>query len=85
MIANQRYNKAVDIAKSDTVDFVNAGLGRKLCDAVYIGGAGVVAGVFEDGTVVNFTCVAGQILPVALKRVNATNTTATLMAALIAL
>lgn len=51
-------------------------------DAVYVGGAGVVAAVFNDDSVVNFTCVAGQILPIRAKRVNAINTTATLLVAL---
>lgn len=85
MISNQRYNKAVAVVPSDTVGFVNQGLGRLLCDGLYVGGAGVVAVVFEDGTVTNFTAAAGQVLPVAAKRVNSTNTTATLIVALIAL
>jgi hypothetical protein len=85
MIANGRYNKAVAVTPSDATDFVNMGLGRKLSDGLYIGGAGVVAVVFEDGTVVNFTAVAGQVLPVAARRVNSTNTTATLIVALIGL
>lgn len=82
MIANQRYNKAVVISKSDTVNFTPQGTGRLLCDAVYVGGAGIVAAIFEDGTEVDFTAVAGEILPIAIKRVNNTNTTATLMVAL---
>lgn len=79
MIANSRYNKAFDITPSDSVNFVAQGLGRILSDAIYAGGAGVVAAVFEDGTVVNFTVAAGGILPIAVKRINATNTTATLI------
>lgn len=82
MIANSRFNKAVSVTPSDTVDFVPQGLGRKLCDALYVGGAGIVVAVFEDGTTVNFTAVAGEILPIAIKRVNSTTTTATLMVAL---
>lgn len=82
MIANSRFNKAVAVVTSDTVDFVVQGTGRKLCDGLYVGGAGIVVAVFEDGTTVNFTAVAGQILPIAIKRVNTTNTTATLMTAL---
>lgn len=85
MITNSRYNKAVPVVASDTVNFVNQGLGRGLCDGLYVGGAGIVAAVFEDGTVVNFTAVAGEVLPIAIKRVNAAVTTATLMVALIAL
>lgn len=82
MIANSRFNKAVPVVTSDTVDFTVQGTGRKLCDALYVGGAGIVVAVFEDGTTVSFTAVAGEILPIAIKRVNATTTTATLMVAL---
>lgn len=71
------YNQAEAITKSDTVNFP---LG--LCDAVYVGGAGVVVAVFQDGATASFTAVAGQVLPIRVKRVNSTNTTATLMVAL---
>lgn len=85
MISNSRYNKAVPVVPSDTVDFVNQGLGRILCDGLYVGGAGIVQAVFEDGTVVPFTAVAGEVLPIAVRRVNAGSTTATLIVALQAL
>lgn len=71
------YNKSVAITPSDTVDFAGG-----LTTGIYVGGAGVVAVVFQDDSVVNFTCVAGQILPVRAKRVNNTSTTATLLVAL---
>lgn len=73
------YNVAIAISKSDTVDFVGP---KKLCDAIYVGGAGIVVAIMEDGSAISFTCVAGQILPVAAKRVNSTTTAATLMVAL---
>lgn len=82
MITNPQYTKGVDITKSDTVDFSNQGTSDRLCSAIYVGGAGVVAVVFQDSSILNFTCVAGQILPVKARRVNSTNTTATLMIAL---
>lgn len=85
MISNPRYGKAFAVTPSDSVNFVNQGLGRILSDALYVGGAGVVAAVFEDGTVVNFTAPAGATLPLAVKRVNSTNTTATLITALVGL
>lgn len=75
------YTRAIAITKSDTVDFARVGT-AVLCDAIYIGGAGVVVVVFEDDSTASFTCVAGQTLPVRAKRVNSTNTTATLMIAL---
>lgn len=73
------YNKALAITKSDTVNFTQD---AAPCDAVYIGGAGIVVVVFEDNTTASFTCIAGQVLPVRAKRVNSTTTTATLMLAL---
>jgi len=77
------YTGAKAIVPSDANDLAAYGAANaNLCDAIYVGGAGVVAVVFQDGTVVNFTCVAGEVLPVRARRVNATNTTATLMVAL---
>lgn len=85
MTANPSYRKAVAITKSDTVDFGNQGVNSNLCSAIYVGGAGIVAAVMDDDSVVQFTCIAGQVLPINAKRVNSTNTTATLMVALFAL
>jgi hypothetical protein len=65
------------ITKSDTVDFK-----KGVCRAIWVGGAGIVEAVGQGGTVAQFTCVAGSVLPVRAKRVNSTNTTATLMVAL---
>ena len=75
------YNVPVAITKSDTVN-IALPEGRRYTDAVYVGGAGVIAAVFPDGTVQNLTAVAGAILPIAIIRVNDTNTTATLLVAL---
>ena len=82
-IATQPYNVARPITASDSANIESDSLGQfGLTDAIYVGGAGVVAVVFQDNTVQNFTCVAGQILPVKAKRVNSTNTTASLLLAL---
>jgi hypothetical protein len=70
------YNQAAAITTSDTVDLA------KPTDALWVGGAGIVVAVFENGAAVNVTCVAGQLLPLRVKRVNATTTTATLLVAL---
>lgn len=86
MIANPAYKKAVAITTSGTTNFVNQGSSSGvLCSAVWVGGAGVMAAVFEDDSVVNFTCAAGTLVPIQIKRVNVTNTTATLMVALYAI
>lgn len=71
------YPFAVAITAHDSTNIT-----KGPCDAIYVGGAGVVAAVLADDSVVNFTCLAGSILPVRAKRVNSTNTTATLMVAL---
>jgi hypothetical protein len=70
------YSDAVAITTSDTVDL------PQLTDAIWVGGAGIVVAVFPNGKTVNFTCVAASVLPIRVKRVNATSTTATLMVAL---
>jgi hypothetical protein len=77
----QTYNLARAVTPSDTVNFAQQ-VGLPDASALYIGGAGVVAAVLPDDSVVNFTCVAAQLLPVHMKRVNSTNTTATLLVAL---
>jgi hypothetical protein len=88
VIAAQPYNKAVLVAKSDTVNFDGSTYSASPftkptpCDALFVGGAGIVVAVFEDGSTANFTCVAGELLPLKLIRVNSTTTTATLMNAL---
>ncbi len=82
------YNKAIAIAKSDTVNFdgstysATAATKAIPCEAIYVGGAGIVVVVFENGSTCNFTAVAGQILPLKAIRVNSTTTDATLLAAL---
>lgn len=70
------YNRATAITKSDTANF------DRPCDAIWVGGAGIVVVVFQDDSTAQFTCVAGSLLPVTAKRVNSTITTATLMVAL---
>jgi hypothetical protein len=81
----QRYNVYFPIVPSDTVniDRVNQSGGLSECtDAIWIGAAGIVAAVMQNDTVVSFTCVAGTLLPIAVKRVNLAVTTATLLVAL---
>lgn len=85
-IANAEYNRWILITKSDTVNFdlsvSTTGSGVKPCDAIFVGGAGIVEAVSQDGKTAQFTCVAGQIVPIRAIRVNSANTTATLMNAL---
>lgn len=85
MIANQSFKKWVDVTTSDTVNFINQGLGRILCDALFVGVGGTVSFVLEDGTVVAITAASGQYIYAPCKRVNATGTAATGIKALYAL
>jgi hypothetical protein len=80
-VSNDYYNKAAAITPSDTVNIAGGPPGL-LVDAIYSGAGGTVAAVFQDDTVVNFTTVAGEILPIRIKRVNAAGTAATLLVAL---
>jgi len=74
---NPIYNRGFAITKSDTVDIPEG-----ITDAVWVGGAGIVKAVFEDGSTAEFTCVAGTLLPLKIRRVYSATTTATLMVAL---
>jgi len=76
------FNHAEAITKSDTVNLTTYDASKRLTDAVYVGGAGIVVAVFQDDSTAQFTAVAGEILPLAIKRVNSTTTSATLMVAL---
>lgn len=71
------YNLAYAITKSDATDFAEG-----LCQAIFVGTAGNVVVVFQDGTTCVFKCAAGQVLTVRAKRVNSTSTTASDMVAL---
>lgn len=74
------FNWAVVHAKSDSANIAGP---RKLCDALYVGTVGNVVAVLEDDRTVLFTGVpAGTILPIAIKRVNSTSTTADTFVAL---
>jgi ribonuclease HI len=76
----QPYNDIQTLAKSDTVNiYVDGGL----TDAVLVGGAGIVVAVLQNDTTVTITgVIAGALLPIAIKRVNSTTTSATNMIAL---
>lgn len=65
------------VTPSDGTDF------SRTVRGLYVGGTGNVVVVFPDDSTVTFSSVpAGTILPVRIKRVNSTSTTATNMVAL---
>lgn len=76
---NTPFNYTYDLVPSDTVDLPKVSPHFGFTEAIFVGGAGIVAAVEEDGSVTQFTAVAGQILPIKAKRVNAAVTTATLL------
>ena len=52
--------------------------------AIYVGGAGDITAVFADNTAVLFKAVPqGSVLPIEVKRINATGTTATLLVGIV--
>lgn len=69
---------AAAVTKSDSADL------PRIARALYVGGAGNVSVICEDGgtAVVFVGLAAGQILPVRVKRVRSTDTTATSIVAL---
>ena len=68
------------VTPSDTDNFNATTTKAALTRGLYVGGAGNVVAVREDGTAVTFASVpAGTILPIRCIRVNSTNTTATLI------
>ncbi len=53
------------------------------CRGIWVGGAGNLAAVGQDGTVITIASVpAGTVVPIAPIRINSTNTTATNIVAL---
>lgn len=71
------FNDYRPITTSDTVDL------PWVTQAVWVGGAGNVVAVMQNGTTGTFTAVpAGNTLPIMARRINATLTTATNLVAL---
>ena len=67
-----------DVVKSDSVDFTPGPP-----SAIYVGGAGDVAVVDRDGNATTLKAVpVGTTLHISPRRINSTNTTATLMVAM---
>ncbi len=77
-MAKGSYEQAVIITPNDGAD-----LALTPTQAVYIGGAGTMTAVMEDGNTVLFTgLLAGVIYPFRVVRIHLTGTSATLIGAL---
>lgn len=80
------WNKSTSITPSDTDNITPpAGVSplRRCCDGIYVGGAGDIVWVQEDGTTQLLKAVpVGTMLPIRAKRIDSTNTTASNLVAL---
>ncbi len=77
MVGQVPFNVVLAVSPDDTTNFMPYTTQQQLTGAIYVGTAGNVATVMQDGTVVNWIAVpAGTFLQVACKRVNSTGTTA---------
>lgn len=75
----------VSVTPSDTVNFLQPS-GKNCADAIYVGAAGNVVLVLEDGSTLTIPAPAGgYIWNNRVKRINATSTTASQIFALYAL
>lgn len=79
MYTNLQARKAYAVTPSDTVN-LDYGI-RKACAGVYVGSTGdlavIMVGADDDSDVTTFSNVAdGTFLPIQVKRVNSTGTTA---------
>ncbi len=72
------YDLAAAVTPHDSTNLTNGPT-----DGIYVGGIGNVVAVWVDGTTATFVGVpAGTILPIRVKRINSTSTTATNLLAL---
>lgn len=81
------FSRADLITPSDTINFdlsdSTTGEGVKTCDAIWVGTAGIVKAVMQDGSTANFTTATnGTLLPIRAIRVFSAVTTADNMYAL---
>jgi hypothetical protein len=76
---NGPLNKFEPITPSDTVDIPRYTQTQQLTDGVYVGGgAGVIVAVMADRSTCTFAgAITGSILPIGVRRINASATTAT--------
>lgn len=81
----QNFTYALPLTKSDSANFPQYPLGSgsgRYPDAIWVGGAGIVAAILPDSSEVDITVVAGTLLPLRCMRINSTTTTATLFVGL---
>lgn len=74
--ADQPFNDFTDIAPDDSADLPMFTAKKLLTGAVYVGIGGDIVAVLPDNTTQTFTVASGTYHPWAVRRINATNTTA---------
>lgn len=80
--SQQPFNLWATISPDDSADLPQFKTGGRLTNALYVGTTGDVVIVGQNNIATTWKAVpAGTILPVAARRVNATNTTATALLA----
>jgi hypothetical protein len=68
----EAYNVWTAVTPSDTVDLA------RVTKGLWVGTAGTLAAVMQNNQMpVSFTCPAGAWMPIVVRRINATGTTAT--------
>lgn len=77
---NPTFNTYRTVTKSDTVDVQQ--INGHYPTALQCGEAGIVRVIAEDGSDVQFTVAAGQVLPISFKRVMSSTTAGTLFVAM---
>lgn len=83
MARSDTASGAVAVAPSDANNLFTANKDQT-CLALWIGGAGTLKVDMQDGSTVTFSGVpAGTLLPIQVKKVYATGTSATLIVALL--
>lgn len=76
--APQPYNQNIAVVPDDATNLLPFTTQQLLTWAIYVGVTGDVVTVAQDGSLVTWKAVpAGTFLPVAVKRVNGSGTTAT--------
>lgn len=75
---DQPFVVFVPILPDDVVDLLAYTATKQTTGAVYVGGAGDVVAVSGSGIATTFSSVpAGTTLPISVRRINVTNTSAT--------
>lgn len=78
VVTTAPYNLTLAIVPDDTTNMAQFTTRQLLTDAVYVGVTGDVVAVTDNGDATTWKAVpAGTFLPIAVKRVNGSGTTAT--------